>query len=43
LPPLDIQAKIVKTYNDIKNEIEDLENENKNLEKEVDKYLMKEL
>lgn len=43
LPPLEIQEKIVKTYNDIKNEIERLEDENKNLNKEVDNYLMKEL
>lgn len=43
IPPLDIQKKIVETYNDIKNEIDNLENENKNLEKEVDIYLMKEL
>jgi type I restriction enzyme S subunit len=43
LPPLEIQEKIVKTYNDIKNEIVSLEAENKNLEKEVDNYLMKEL
>ncbi|MDD3794148.1 MAG: restriction endonuclease subunit S [Candidatus Gracilibacteria bacterium] len=43
LPPLEIQEKIVKTYNDIKNEIVFLENENQNLEKEVDIYLMKEL
>jgi len=43
LPPLDIQVKIVETYNDIKNEIESLEIENKNLEKEVDNYLMNEL
>ncbi|NDK08353.1 hypothetical protein EOM39_03855 [Candidatus Gracilibacteria bacterium] len=43
LPSLDIQEKIVKTYNDIKNEIEKLENENQNLDKDVDNYLMKEL
>ncbi|NVP17127.1 restriction endonuclease subunit S [Candidatus Gracilibacteria bacterium] len=38
-----IQEKIVKTYNDIKTEISELENENQNLLKEVDNYLMKEL
>jgi len=43
LPSLGIQEKIVKTYNDIKTEISELENENQNLLKEVDNYLMKEL
>jgi type I restriction enzyme S subunit len=43
IPSLDIQEQIVKTYNDIKNEIEFLENKNKNIDKEVDKYLMNEL
>jgi restriction endonuclease S subunit len=43
LPSLDIQKKIVQTWDNIKNEIERLENENKNLDEEVDKYLMKEL
>ncbi len=43
LPPLDIQKQIVKTYYDIKEEISNLEQENQNLDKEVDRYLMKEL
>lgn len=43
VPEVSIQEKIVKTYNDIKTEISELENENQNLLKEVDNYLMKEL
>ncbi|MGE4443889.1 MAG: restriction endonuclease subunit S [Candidatus Altimarinota bacterium] len=43
VPEVSIQEKIVKTYNDIKTEIAELEIENQNIDKEVDNYLMKEL
>lgn len=43
LPGLEIQERIVKTYNKIKDEIKKLEKENHEINKQVDEYLMKEL